>query len=226
GGPRSALRRDCYFLGPPLPLGGKLYAAVQKGFDLRLLCLEPMTGEVLWSQTLATFRARLTVDGGRRLHAVRLAYGDGLLVCPTNAGGVVAFALVGRSLAGAHAYREEPPPPPDPTPFMRGRGRRIRPNLVTEPPNLASEWRVSAPAVADGKVVLAAPDAPELRCLDLHDGSLLWQVKRGDGDLFLAGVSGDRVLVVGKEGLRAFSLADGKPGWKCWTTAPTGRGTL
>jgi outer membrane protein assembly factor BamB len=226
GGPHSALRRDCYFLGPPLPLGGKLYVPVQRGFDLRLLCLEPTTGDVLWAQTLATFRARLAVDGGRRLHAVRLVYGDGLLVCPTNAGGVVAFDLVGRSLAWAHAYREEPPPPPDPTPFMRGRGRRARLNLVTEPPNLTSEWKVSAPAVADGKVIFAAPDAPELRCLDMHDGSLVWQVKRGENDLFLAGTCEEKVLVVGKGQVRAFNLADGKSLWRCDTPTPAGRGAL
>jgi outer membrane protein assembly factor BamB len=226
GGPRSALRHDCYFLGPPLPLGGKLYAPVQKGFDLRLLCLEPLTGEVLWAQTLATFKSRLTADGGRRLHAVRLAYGDGLLVCPTNAGGIVAFDLVGRSLAWAHAYRDEPPPPPDPSPFMRGRGRRIRPNLVTEPPNLTSEWKVSAPAVADGKVVFAAPDAPGLRCLDLREGTLLWQVKRGENDLFLAGAAGGQALVVGKGGVGALGLADGRPLWRCTTPAPAGRGIV
>jgi outer membrane protein assembly factor BamB len=224
GGPRSALRRDCYFLGPPLCLGDTLYAPVQKGFDLRLLCLDPMTGEVLWSQLLATFKSRLTVDGGRRLHAVRLIYGDGLLICPTNAGGVVAFDLVGRSLAWAHSYRDEPPAPPTPPSFMRGRGRRMRANLVTEPPNLTAEWKVSAPVVADGKVIFAAPDAPELRCLDLRDGSLLWQVKRGEGDLFFAGVFDGKALVVGTEEVRALSLADGRTLWQCDTPRPAGRG--
>jgi outer membrane protein assembly factor BamB len=213
--------RDCFFLGPPLPLGGKLYVPVEQGFDLRLLCLEPQNGSVVWAQTLATFKSRLVIDGGRRLHAVGLAYGDGLLVCPTQAGGVVAFDLVGRSLAWAHIYREEPPAP-DPPPFI-GR-RRPRGRFVTEPPNLTSEWKVSAPVIASRKVVLTAPDAPLIRCLHLHDGTSVWEARREEGDLFVTGAGDDRVLVVGKGQVRALSLADGKPLWQCDTPAPAGHG--
>ncbi len=226
GGRGAGPLRDCYFLGPPLPLGGRLYTPVQKGFDLRLLCLEPLTGEVIWAQTLAKFKARLVVDGGRRLHAVRPAFGDGLLVCPTHAGGVVAYDLVGRRLAWAHVYREEPPPPEPPPTWGRGGRRRPRPIFVTEPPNLAGEWQVSAPLIAAGKVVVAAADAPALCCLDLRDGSLLWQAKRGEGDLFVAGAAEGMVLVVGKGEVRALSLADGKPLWQCATAPPAGHGAL
>ncbi|HEX5269070.1 MAG TPA: PQQ-binding-like beta-propeller repeat protein, partial [Gemmataceae bacterium] len=224
GGSRSAAGlRDCFFLGPPLALGGKLYAPAEVGYDLRLLCLEPLTGHVVWSQTLATFKSRLLIDGGRRLHAVRLVYADGLLVCPTQAGGVVAFDLVGRNLAWAYAYRDEPAPEPIPQWGGRGRGRP-RGRFYTEPPNLTSQWKVSAPVVAAGKVVVAPPDAPELICLDLRDGSLLWQATRGENDLFLAGGSGDRVVIVGKGELRALALADGKPLWRCESPAAVGRG--
>jgi len=77
----DALLNNAYFLGPPLPLDGKLYVAVQRDFDLRLLCLDPATGSVVWAQRLAEFKSRLVLDGGRRLHAVRLTHADGLLVC-------------------------------------------------------------------------------------------------------------------------------------------------
>ena len=36
-------------------------------------------------------RNRVTNAISRRINAVHLAYGEGILVCPTNAGGVVAF---------------------------------------------------------------------------------------------------------------------------------------
>ncbi len=218
--------RDCAILGPPLALGGQLYAAMQVGHDLRLVCLEPLTGRVAWTQTLATFAATLALDGGRRLHAVRLAYADGLLICPTHAGGVLAFDLVARSLAWAHAYRVEAPPP-DPSPFMgRGRGRRSRGVFVTEPPNLTSHWPVTVPFIAHGKVVLGATDTPALLCLDLRTGSAAWQRERGSSDLFVAGIADDRVLVVGKGEVRALSLADGKPLWQCGTPLPCGRGAI
>jgi outer membrane protein assembly factor BamB len=221
-GGSARLGSECYFLGPPLPLGGKLFVPVQQGFDLRLLCLEPLSGAVVWSQTLATFKARLPVDGGRRLHAIRLAFADGLLICPTHAGGIVAFDVVRRSLAWAHPYREEPIP--EPLPF--GGRRRPRFVFVTTPPNLTSEWRVSAPIIAGGKVVVAPTDAPDPFCLDLHSGALLWQGKRGEGDLFLAGAADDKVLVVGKKEVRALGLADGAQLWQCETTAPVGRGAI
>ena len=49
---------------------------------------------------------------------------------------------------------------------------------------------------------------------------------RGQADLFVAGVAGDRVLVVGKQEVRALALADGKPLWQCETGTPIGRGEL
>src|SRR5262249_31886477 len=101
---------DSYFLGPPLPLGGKLYVLTERDQELRLVCLDAATGDLPWAQNLATPRTRLLLDGGRRQHAAPLAYGEGLLVCPTNAGAVVAVDLLSHSLVWAHAYREETPP--------------------------------------------------------------------------------------------------------------------
>src|SRR5262249_51467120 len=111
---------DSYFLGPPLPLGGKLYALLEQEGELRLACLEPLRGNPAWTQTLAGPRTRLLLDGGRRLHAAPLALGEGILVCPTNAGAVVAVDLLSHSLLWAHAYRDDPPPAPR-APFPGGR---------------------------------------------------------------------------------------------------------
>ncbi len=221
GRDRDPVLRDAYFLGPPLVLDGKLYTAVQKNFDLFLVCLEPMTGAVVWHQRLAAFKSRMVLDGGRRVHAVPLVESEGMLVCQTNAGGVVAFDLAAHRLAWAQVYREEPPPPPPPVGGFGGRRPRFS-AISNIPPNLTSEWKSSPPVVAGERLLLTPPDGTELHCLSLRDGSLLWKAKRED-DLHLAGVFGDKIVLVGRENLRALSLLDGTQLWKCFAPTTIGR---
>src|SRR5439155_5177248 len=59
-----------YFLGPPLPLAGKLYVLTEKNTEMRLVCLDPPSGKPLWSQMLATVKDKLLTDVSRRVHAV------------------------------------------------------------------------------------------------------------------------------------------------------------
>src|SRR5262249_37157383 len=101
---------DSFFLSAPLVLDGKLYVLNEKEGNLRLACLEPVHGKVEWLQPLASFRDRLANDPQRRMRAAALAYADGVLVCPTNAGFLLAFDLTTRTLLWAHDYREPGPP--------------------------------------------------------------------------------------------------------------------
>src|SRR5262249_30372859 len=75
--PAPSPLEETFFLGPPLPLGGHLYAVAEKQQDLMLFCLRADNGEVAWSQTLATARDKLLVDVPRRLHAAHPAHADG-----------------------------------------------------------------------------------------------------------------------------------------------------
>ena len=69
---------------------------------------DPGQGEnpIAWTQTLATVRDKLDVDASRRFQAALPAYGEGILVCPTNAGAVLAIDLLTHSLVWAHSYRK------------------------------------------------------------------------------------------------------------------------
>jgi RNA polymerase sigma factor (sigma-70 family) len=189
---------------------GKLYVLAEKNSELRLLCLEPHEGKPLWAQTLATTKGKMHMDPGRRVHAVHLAYADGILVCPTNAGTLLGVNLRTHKPIWAYKYGEdetETSPEQKPVVFQLDPAR----------------WRASAPVICDGRVLFTAPDDTTLHCLKLRDGAPLWKVGQAD-DLYLGGVHAGRVLLVGKNTCRALSLRDGTELWKVKTGMPSGLG--
>jgi outer membrane protein assembly factor BamB len=215
-----------HFLGPPLPVGGSLYGLIEKDQDLRLICLDAAGGERVWELPLGVAPAPLTADPARSLQAVSLAYADGVLVCPTNAGFVLGVDPIGRRFLWAYGYREAVPVPEVDPPVRGWGGRRRGMPTPLPPPVLRPMWAASAPVVSDGKVVFTAPDGPSVHCLGLRDGAPLWKAKRAAGDLYLAGVGRGKVVLVGKRACRALDLADGKPRWEVATGLPSGLGAL
>jgi outer membrane protein assembly factor BamB/tetratricopeptide (TPR) repeat protein len=201
--------RNTHFLGAPLCLGGKLYFLNEKDQEIRLVCfdagkvpnkatLEDLDAAVAWVQPLGIAKERIIIDYGRRINGAPIAYGEGVLVCPTNAGVLVGVDVLTHGVLWTHAY--------------------------PAPAGAAGEWKASAPVVQDGKVVFALPDGPELRCLRLRDGKLLWGTKRGEDGVYLAGVFAGRAVVVGKKDVRGLDLAGGKEQWRVPTGLPSGRG--
>jgi outer membrane protein assembly factor BamB len=235
---------DAYFLGPPLPFEGKLYVLVEKKKKLRLVCLETYTepdpkdeGKILdkvkivSSQDLATVKYNMEEDVLRRLQASHLAYGEGVLVCPTNAGALLAFNLRTNRLMWAYSYRLREDGPeqwepgmgmnrPLPAGWMRMPDGTARPLMVSS----LQQWKMTPPVVADGKVVFTAPDARTLTCLDLKDGKYLWSKNRTEDELYLGGVFEGKVLVVGRKNTRALNLQNGETLWNVETGSPSGVG--
>ncbi len=223
---------DTFFLAPPLPVGEYVYALVETKQEIRLLCMDPNQLEavdpegkvkvpaLIWAQTLCQPERKLLDEGARRTQAASLAYADGMLICPTNAGVILGVDLLNRSLVWAHSYQEG------------DEGVRLRPgqpgfNYQMQFQIPTSHWAATAPVIADGKVVFTSPDAPTIQCLDLRDGKLLWTRRKEDGDFYLGGVFGGKVLLVGKNQVRALDLKDGsKEVWRSTeaTGTPTGRG--
>jgi outer membrane protein assembly factor BamB len=220
--------KDSFFLGPPLPLGDKLYVLNEKDGALRLVCLRPKdtntdrsppAPDLLWVQTLANMKDKFNLDFNRRLHAAHLIYSDGLLVCPTNAGRLIAVDLLAHELVWAHQYAEPAPLPPEPKKI-----RQIGFNPNQQVQYLLNEWKATAPAISDGKVVFAAPDSQAIHCLNLGDGRQVWKQPRAADDLYFAGVFSGKVLIVGKSAVRALNLADGKEAWKLDAVKSSGQG--
>ena len=219
---------NVFFLGPPLPVGRRLFALVeqtaqdqnpQRNKDIILLCLDPDSGRLLWSQDIAAAADPLWVDAARRMQPVHLSYGDGVLVCPTNTGCVIAIDPLTHDLLWASPYHD---PTPNPNGF---------PGF--DPNGYEAAWRGCAPIIQGDRVIFTAPDDDSILCLSLRDGSSVWTqpVQRTPDDLYVAGVftdpaGGDKVLIVGRTMCRAISLVSGNEVWSgVLTGAPSGLGT-
>ncbi len=247
--------KDSHFLSMPLSIGGKLYVLNERltnpgegagvnqfgqpgnpiggESELRIVCLDPNKVvnakpeildpiQVLGNVVLSN---RVVQDIPRRVNAVHLAYGEGVLVCPTNAGEVFGIDLMTRSLVWSYPYRENSHqqivlPGMNPNMFPRP-----NPGAVNTGTTTISKWKSSPPALQDGKVVFTAPDADSVHCVSLRDGKPLWRRSQIEGDLFMAGVFKGKVLIVGKTSIRALNLKDGSQLWSVYTgDLPAGQG--
>jgi outer membrane protein assembly factor BamB len=211
---------ESFFLSAPLPLSGRLIVLNEKNQKLRLMTLDPPTGRVLSIRTLATYRDRITVAINRRFTGLHLAHSDGMLVAPTHAGALLGVdAFTGRLLWSFTYDRKQAGPKLKEEPV---RPRRIPPDVpVLETP---FTWRDSAPMIAGGRVIYAPSDGNDLLCVNMRDGKLLWKHERKEGDVYVGGIVGEHVLVVGKATCRALKLGDGKEAWSLDTGLPSGLG--
>src|SRR5205823_1159134 len=105
GGKDDLTFADSHFLGAPISVGGKLYVLNEKNplgntpageAELRLVCIEPgkinnrrpFVVEPIQLLGMVQPQNRVAFDITRRTSATHLAFGEGVLVCPTNAGEV------------------------------------------------------------------------------------------------------------------------------------------
>lgn len=194
-----------FFLGPPLPLAGKLYAIAEGKNDVRLYVIDPATGRSEWSQLLALLDSNRVSQRVYRTFGVSPSYADGVLVCPTGVGAVTAVDPASRSLLWGYEYSRSTP-------------SQVAGMVQT------NVWSLAQAVIGDGRVLLTSPDSQTLTCLNLKDGTPAWDEQRRDG-LYVGRVGDDRVLVVNRTGVRALNLKDGKEAWNVETGGvPSGTG--
>jgi outer membrane protein assembly factor BamB/tetratricopeptide (TPR) repeat protein len=222
GGPgpagRHALRQaETFFLGPPLPLLGQLYALGEIKGEIRLLVLDAATGNLLWSQQLAMAEQGVVQDAMRRWAGASPSYADGVLVCPTTTGAVVGLELATRSLLWGYRYGNS---------RAAGRLNMGMPMVFAGPG--PSRWIDGSISIADGRVLVTPAESDWLYCLSLQDGGLLWKCPRKN-DLYVACADRDKVVLVGRRSVRARRMADGTSAWERpvelpEASVPSGRG--
>ncbi|MBX7166472.1 MAG: PQQ-binding-like beta-propeller repeat protein [Pirellulales bacterium] len=214
-----------FFLGPPLALGDRLYCLAEINSEIRLLTVDAETGKLEWSQQLALLERSIAQDLGRRVAGLSPSYADGVLVCPTGAGAVVAVDLTSRSLLWGYRY----PAVPMQTVGARLQIAQQRPAIPGQRQAMAEAWVDSSITLAGGRCFLTPAESQELHCLDLLEGSLVWKAPREDG-VYVAGVHGDSLIVVGGAQVRGYKIADGTATWPPIAltdgSSPSGRGFL
>lgn len=208
GGARDTLR-GAYFFGPPLPLDGRLFAVVEIDRQLSAVCLRARDGELLWSQALGYVDRAVDYDDFRAQQACIPTLVDGILVCPTNAGFLLALdpetgSLLWAVPSGSERFDNR---------FglsnaLRLIGSRSFPHVLIGSPGR----------------VLAMPHASlQIVCHDIATGRPVWSVPRLDAE-YLATVNETLLVVVGRRQVRGLSLADGKTLWSTNLGMPNGTG--
>lgn len=231
-----------WFLGTPLPIGDQVFVLVEERGEIRLDVLSSADGSTRWSQPLAELDEGVTV-GNRESHLRRVAglspsFAEGVLVCPTGAGTVVAVDLATRTLLWAYTYgqprQNDSVLLPNGVRVQRGaigggvivNGRFV---AVGSGPSASSGWRDGSPTISGGRIILTPRESDEIHCVDLRSGAVVWKQARRDR-LYVAGVVDGRVIVVGRRGVESLALADGSETWESATpldgACPSGRGVL
>jgi outer membrane protein assembly factor BamB len=191
------------FLGSPVPDGPQLYVLAEIQGDVLLCQLEASSGRLAWSQVVARPRENVHFEPLRRLAGAAPSLAEGLIVCPTSAGAVVAVDAATHSLVWGFAYHLSPA---QASPV----GRRV--NVILPSTSEAPRW-VDAAVIISGRRVLAAPvDSDQLYCLDLLTGEEIWSCDRS-GMLYLGCVHAGQAVLVGPHEVTALRLADRKPAW-------------
>ncbi len=191
-----------FFLGPPLPLMGYLYALAEvKGQEIRLVALSPETGALEWSQQLAVVDPPISFDEVRRTSGATPSFADGVLVCPTAAGAVVGIDLSTRSLLWGYQY---PRLNLAVAPRFNVRGT----SYVNPERRSGDHWADTAITIAGGHVLVTPTETDEIYCLNLADGKELWKQDRGT-HLYVACVHDGKAYLVGQNSMSVVNLADG-----------------
>ncbi len=202
-----------FFLGVPTAIDGRLYAIAESKDDVRLLCLNPSDGSVIWTETICRLLEAQNVvsEGLRRIAGLSPVYCNGQLLCPTSCGFLLAYDLASRRWSWGFGY-ETSTLHPD----VQFRQPAIRMNSVPrmhyDALRSKTRWSESSVVTDGSKVVLASIDSDELHCIDLLTGKGVWSVARLSGH-YVAGLYQGRVIVVDRDRVRALSLDNGEPVW-------------
>jgi outer membrane protein assembly factor BamB len=209
-----------FFLGAPTVIGDSVYVLGERASWVRLLCLEPSTGKVKWIQPIATANVGVTLEGLRRVGGISPCSADGLIICPTLSGLIVAFDPEQKRLAWTSGYRTMMAVRQITRSLFRG-PIQVNAAYVESP----DRWRHNSVTVRAGRIVMTPLDSQQLICLDAVSGDTLWSKPRGRG-MFVGAAFDNQIIVVDDSAVRSLSLDDGDLHWtvRLNQRTPTGRG--
>ncbi len=206
-----------FFLGPPLPIGDTLYAVAQRGPEIVVDAIAAADGQRLWSIPLAISSESLSGNPRRRGNACPVAFADGMLICPTGAGIVVAVELMTRQVRWAYRYERTDSTVTQAAAIGRGQAS-VRQKWW-------NGWRDTAVVIDAGRVIVAPAESSRLLAFDVASGDLLWNQPRDDG-LSILGTSNGKILIMEEYSVRARAIESGDEIWSAPIGKPAGRGFM
>jgi outer membrane protein assembly factor BamB len=220
---------EVQFLGPPLVIDDRLYLLGELADEIRLYALDAMSGKLEWSQRLVRVRLGMQFSGGapHRRRGLSPSFADGVLVCPTDTGAIVAVSLADRALLWQRDYDVVP----DKQPLALMNRAFLNPMSGTDGLRAYFDQLGFSDnqALIRGDTVLVAPrSAGKVFALGLRDGLVRWSTPV-PGGLAWGGVTDQLAIVITPQGLVALDLATGEPRWPdnvLRTSSPSGRGFL
>ena len=214
-----------FFFGAPVVDGGDLFVIGESTVgdasgQIRLACLDPRTGAVKWTQLVAASEAGIEKDVGRRWWTAQVAVADGLVICPTTVGWLMAVDRVTHSLLWGYRPHVAAPKTNPPNVF----GNDNESVQMVPHAQLNTTWGPAPPIVAGGRVIYTPPDSQVIVSLDQATGQELWRKPRGNSQ-FLAGVFDKQAVVIGRDSVIAYRIDDGTQAWAPTKITPlSGRG--
>ncbi len=194
-----------FFLGAPLAVDDTLYVLGEIKSAVYLVALDPRTGDYRWRQLLLSLERGVHLDLQRSRAGAEPSLANDILVCPTSAGAVVAFDLFARSLAWAYLY-------PRSDTALHQSGLLLQHQVPTADNELIGRWLDGTPRIHGNRVIVTPRDSPEIHCLDLETGELIWKRNR-EKNLFVGCIDQEAVLLVAAHTVSALSFKDGRLLW-------------
>jgi hypothetical protein len=209
-----------YFLGAPLAVADRLLVVSECRQQLCLSCLAASSGALIWTQPLCSVSQPISSDYQRTGLACAPSYGDGIVVCPTQAGVLVAVdALTGTLLWAASHDEGESQQRQQMSAWLHHARRPC-----------ASAAYVNLPVIHGSRLFYLPAHSEFIYCVDLASGRLLWRSRREDFESatateFVAAVSDSTVLIVGRRRCRGLDFETGAERWGVRIgSSPAGQG--
>lgn len=228
---------DQIFLSVPVIVDDLIYVMAQHDLQIRLFAIDANLGALRWSMELGTVTLSIADDRLRSRVACPIVWQDGLLLCSTSSGVVVAIDPLLQSARWGYRYPA--------TTIAIGELQRW-PNLDDvnngfepwwdrwrEPFVAACHARAKSanPSVKDASnaetpiLIFASPETEQLHAIRVSDGELQWRIPR-EGGLLVAGVDNQTVVVIEGDSVRGHDVATGEPLWRTQVSEIGGPGYL
>ena len=183
--------KDAVFLGPPLVYDNLAYVLIERAGQIRLVALRSDNGKTVWTQQLASTQSRDGLED--RVFRYRMSatpfFASGLLICPTQVGGLVAVDLSTQNLKWGFRYKS--------INDLRNLGEGMNPRYP---------WYDNAMFTVNQLLCFSPVDSRSYYVLETDTGKLKNIEPKGK-DLFIAGAFDNRIVVVGPHSVSLDSLA-------------------